>query len=314
MKYKSLLVLALIMVASVTNAQDVIVTMDGQKIDAKILEVSKSEIKYKEKDYLDGPTFVLETAEISSIIYGNGKVVSYISKQEAAGIPDQDVIKKSEITKQENEDLYVGLQGKERAALVDYLRGYPKNIVAIKGDYSMLFNKRCKVYLDFDYDKAEKVMYNYEAFGCSEMGDFNQYLQEQAIYIDKQAILQQTCKMFNQKMISKKCELLPITDLNAGISDNSEAYKMILHVQRIDVGVGVVGVMAGGQTTTGGAIIYGNIEIKQIATDSLCSVLIVDRVQGIGGPYENTRIQRAIEEIISNKLFFIKNYKLYSKY
>lgn len=58
-------------------AQDIIVTTDTQKIEAKILEVSKSEIRYKEKDNLDGPTFVLSTNEISSIMYSNGKVVLY---------------------------------------------------------------------------------------------------------------------------------------------------------------------------------------------------------------------------------------------
>ena len=59
------------------SAQDIIVTLDAKKIDAKILEVSKTEIKYKEKNYLNGPTFILETKEISSIIYESGKVVLY---------------------------------------------------------------------------------------------------------------------------------------------------------------------------------------------------------------------------------------------
>ena len=58
-------------------AQDIIVTTDAKKIEAKITEVTKSEIRYKEKDYTDGPTFVISTDEISSIIYGNGKVVLY---------------------------------------------------------------------------------------------------------------------------------------------------------------------------------------------------------------------------------------------
>lgn len=58
-------------------AQDIIVTKDAKKIEAKILEVSKSEIKYKEMDNIEGPTFILETNEISSVIYANGKVVLY---------------------------------------------------------------------------------------------------------------------------------------------------------------------------------------------------------------------------------------------
>lgn len=66
-------------------AQDIIVTTSAQKIEAKIVEVTKSEIRYKEKDYLDGPTFVINADEISSIIYANGKVVLYgqpVAKEE----------------------------------------------------------------------------------------------------------------------------------------------------------------------------------------------------------------------------------------
>lgn len=64
-------------------AQDVIITLDAQKIDAKIIEVSKTEIKYKEKDNLNGPTFILETKEISSIIYANGKVMLYNQEEKS---------------------------------------------------------------------------------------------------------------------------------------------------------------------------------------------------------------------------------------
>lgn len=64
-------------------AQDIIVTKDAKKIEAKILEVSKSEIKYKEMDNIEGPTFILEANEISSVIYANGKVVLYDQEQKA---------------------------------------------------------------------------------------------------------------------------------------------------------------------------------------------------------------------------------------
>lgn len=55
-------------------AQDVIITRDAKRVEAKILEVSSSEIKYKEFNNLEGPTFVLTTAEINTIIYQNGTV------------------------------------------------------------------------------------------------------------------------------------------------------------------------------------------------------------------------------------------------
>ena len=85
---KRILLIACFVIASMPFfAQDIIVTMNAQKIEAKILEVSKNEIKYKEKSNLNGPTFILDTKEISSIIYSNGKVVVY--NQEVAVTSDK---------------------------------------------------------------------------------------------------------------------------------------------------------------------------------------------------------------------------------
>ena len=75
--YKVIGCLVVILMTAPIFAQDIIVTTDAKKIEAQILEVSKSEIKYKEYDNLDGPTFIISTDEISSIIYKNGKVVLY---------------------------------------------------------------------------------------------------------------------------------------------------------------------------------------------------------------------------------------------
>lgn len=78
---KNFFLLAALMISTWALAGDIIVTRDAKKIDAKILEVSKSEIKYKEIDNLDGPTFILEISEISSVIYSNGKVQVYNNPQ-----------------------------------------------------------------------------------------------------------------------------------------------------------------------------------------------------------------------------------------
>jgi TonB family protein len=75
---KKLLFLFLTLVAfACVSAQDIIVTKEAKKIEAKITEVSKAEIRYKELDNLDGPTFILSTDNIVTIIYANGKVVIY---------------------------------------------------------------------------------------------------------------------------------------------------------------------------------------------------------------------------------------------
>lgn len=63
--------------ASLMFAQDIIITTDSRKIEAKILEVSKMEIKYKEYNDLEGPTFILPTTDINSIIYSSGKIEAY---------------------------------------------------------------------------------------------------------------------------------------------------------------------------------------------------------------------------------------------
>lgn len=74
---KAIVCMATLLLTSSLWAQDIIVTTDSKKIEAKILEVSDTEIKYKEKDYLEGPTFVMATNKISSVLYSNGKVVLY---------------------------------------------------------------------------------------------------------------------------------------------------------------------------------------------------------------------------------------------
>ena len=86
--------------APLSEKFDVIITTDAQQMEAKIIEVSKTEIKYKERDNLDGPTFVLNTQDINSIIYSNGKVSVYKQpepqKQEEESVSQTITISKSE--------------------------------------------------------------------------------------------------------------------------------------------------------------------------------------------------------------------------
>lgn len=58
-------------------AQDIIITINEEKIDAKVVTVAKDEIHYKKADYLDGPTFIISKQEVNSIIFGDGSVNIY---------------------------------------------------------------------------------------------------------------------------------------------------------------------------------------------------------------------------------------------
>jgi formylglycine-generating enzyme required for sulfatase activity len=55
------------------GAQDMIIMRDGNVIEAKVTEISSTEIRYKRVDHLDGPTIVISTASVLSIRYENGR-------------------------------------------------------------------------------------------------------------------------------------------------------------------------------------------------------------------------------------------------
>ena len=56
------------------NAQDVIVTKEGKKINAKVTEVNENDIRYKDFENINGPSYFMKKSEISTILYQNGKV------------------------------------------------------------------------------------------------------------------------------------------------------------------------------------------------------------------------------------------------
>jgi len=56
------------------NAQDLIILKNGNVIEAKVLEISPTEIRYKRIDHLDGPTIVIMAVDVLSIRYENGKI------------------------------------------------------------------------------------------------------------------------------------------------------------------------------------------------------------------------------------------------
>lgn len=60
-------------ISLLAKSQDRIYRNNGKVIEAKVIEVGSSEIKYKEYNNPNGPVYVLETDRISKIVYENGK-------------------------------------------------------------------------------------------------------------------------------------------------------------------------------------------------------------------------------------------------
>jgi cytochrome c biogenesis factor len=63
--------------ASVCVAQDIIVTKDSKRINAKVMEVNEDNIKYKNFDNQDGPVYTLSKSNIVTILYKNGQVETF---------------------------------------------------------------------------------------------------------------------------------------------------------------------------------------------------------------------------------------------
>ena len=61
-------------------AQDVIVTKDSKRINAKVLEANVDNIRYKIYDYEDGPTYTILKRDIVTILYQNGLVETYVTE------------------------------------------------------------------------------------------------------------------------------------------------------------------------------------------------------------------------------------------
>ena len=55
-----------------SQAQDVIYKKDKTKVEAKVLEVGISDVKYKPTANPDGPTYIISKSEIATIVFQNG--------------------------------------------------------------------------------------------------------------------------------------------------------------------------------------------------------------------------------------------------
>lgn len=76
-----ILIIAIAALSSVlVQAQDIITQKDGQKIRAKVLEVSTDEVKYKLFDEPEGPDFIVKKSELTMIRYQSGRYETFNQK------------------------------------------------------------------------------------------------------------------------------------------------------------------------------------------------------------------------------------------
>ena len=307
-----------LLVASSTlyvSAQDIIITRDEKKIDAKVLEISETEVKYKEADDLEGPTFVLGIQKIASIVLSSGKVKVFgnnlentaqpIANPENTAQPIAQVPKQT-ITTNEPETKYLS------PSVLNYIDGYPKNVVLINGDYSMLLNKDAVVYFQFNYDNAEIVEYGYEDASINDRkGSITEYKKqhpEDFEGFDISLLERLACDKYNSVLRSRKCTMIPFSQLN---TDNIKTqYLLYFDVEKMDIGNGTISTFTlNGGTKTGGAILCGKVTISELSDKKEVCTLYVDRVKGQGSPHFHARIANALEELFGTQFFNIKKVK-----
>jgi hypothetical protein len=77
MKTQILFVLFFCLLSLASFSQDKIYRNNGQIIEAKVVEISSSEVKYKMFKNQDGPIYVLEADRIKKIVFENGTVQTF---------------------------------------------------------------------------------------------------------------------------------------------------------------------------------------------------------------------------------------------
>lgn len=115
---KNVLFMLLICMATVQTivAQDIIVTRQSTRIDAKVMEVSNTEIKYKKQSNPDGPMFIIPTADVATILYANGEVQTFEATQ-----PKEEKKVKDKGNAEKYQRLYRGLEASVDAQMMLYL-------------------------------------------------------------------------------------------------------------------------------------------------------------------------------------------------
>ena len=77
MKAKLILTCVLVALCGNAFAQDIIRTIDGRSIEAKVLEINDNDIIYKTFDNPDGPDYRLSISRVARIVFQNGTEKSF---------------------------------------------------------------------------------------------------------------------------------------------------------------------------------------------------------------------------------------------
>ena len=98
MKKHFITLFLLIMISTIGYSQDILTKKNGEDIQAKVLEVTTGEVKYKKFDNQSGPTFTILKSELLMVRYENGTkdIFSESKKAESVIQTDRDLFREGQ--------------------------------------------------------------------------------------------------------------------------------------------------------------------------------------------------------------------------
>jgi hypothetical protein len=120
---KIITLLVFVVCTTMLYAQDIIITKDSKRIEAKIIEVTPTTVKYKKWSYQDGPDILEAKSNIAAIMWGNGEVEAFSVEEVVVTTKEED--KQEVVVKEESK-----IEKEESVAIVKEVAD--KNMVIAK--------------------------------------------------------------------------------------------------------------------------------------------------------------------------------------
>lgn len=147
---KLLCIFSFALIFNAGNAQDVIIKRSGDEIQSKVLEITSTEIKYKNFDHLDGPMRSVLKADVFMIKYENGtkelfeeegSATNENAENEPVKEQDAEVIKENEIDEQKTTIFNTEPEQKIKKQLPDSIKdsGVKKGYIGV--NFLTLYHK-----------------------------------------------------------------------------------------------------------------------------------------------------------------------------
>ena len=165
------------------------------------------------------------------------------------------------------------------------------NSVSVKSGDASVFKKASKALLEIDYSSAK--------VGGKTLDD---YLKERGDdFVRDWPRDKETAASYFKTRFNKKSKGMQLTT-----DASSASYKIVIHVNNLDMGNPASAIVAnavfgyGIGAKAGGVIMTGTIDIIDMKTNEVVSVLYIDEVKGDGHPSETIRLGQMYVELATD--------------